>query len=241
LKGKFLQVNVLEVVLSDIHHAGVTDAVAENPFNFFESKILNPFDTLSEEVQHNTQSISVKNEDSDKASKNTSKISKVEKTLSKSEPDRVRDVSDLVWSFGGAAAPVQVVVSSSAGKGEHPLSIQAKALFEKMLQSIGLNENSVSYIVLNRADKYSSAEKLQVKESMNNYGESAYKLFVGEEAVKCLFDQTLVRARQCNMDFSGKPCGLVMHPESLMTQPVLKKLAWQDLLKFQSLTKGLAL
>lgn len=235
-----MQANVLEVVLSDMHHAGVTDAVAENPFDFFDSKILNPFDTPHEDVQRNTQTVSVESVDVQEEVIKP-KTSMKQKSVPEVVVDKVRGISELVWSFGEAGAPVQVVVSSSAGKGEHPLSIQAKALFEKMLKSIGLNENSVSYIVLNRADKYSSAEKLQVKESMNSYGESAYKLFVGEEAVKCLFDQTLIRARQGSVEFAGKPCGMVIHPESIMTQPALKKLAWQDLLKFQSLVKGLVL
>ncbi len=38
-----MQLNPLQVVLSDMHHAGVSDAVTDNPFDFFTQKIENPF------------------------------------------------------------------------------------------------------------------------------------------------------------------------------------------------------
>lgn len=231
-----MHTNVLEVVLSDLHQSGVTDVVAENPFDFFDVKILNPFEGSSAALVQSHKS------QTDASRPHSSSASEVTKTskATKEEVDapHLRDINELVWSFGSANAYVQIVVSSTAEKGDHPLSLSAKVLFEKMLQAIGIKETQVSYIVLNRADKFSSAEKVQVKNIVNSFAESSYKLFVGEDAVKCLFDQSLIRKRQMEMSYEGKPCGLVMHPESLMTQPALKKLAWQDLLKFQSMMKG---
>lgn len=240
-----MQTNPLKVLLTDMYQAGVRDVVAEEPFDFFEGKIVNPFDNFEAE------NLPVKNQPSASANPTIEKpLSKKEEPFSKNviKPTRqtaventtpqLRNSSELIWQFGADNPKIQVIMSSDAQIGMHPLSVQGKALFEKILKSIQLQENDIGYVVLNRADKFSATEKAGVVKKLKDLNEVSFKLFVGEEAVKCTFDQTLIRARQQDMQFENKPCGLLIHPESLMTQPLLKKLAWQDLLKFQSMMKG---
>jgi hypothetical protein len=242
-KGDGLQTNPLHVLLKDMHHAGVSDVVDAKPFDFFNGKIKNPFDDfeapnphildIPQETMTQAQPLPSIEGQSD-----TSAVQKAPKETVKAS-QTTRDAADLFWQFGAENAKIQVIISSEVEQGMHPLSIKAKVLFEKMLISIGLKESDISYAVLNRADKFSKVEKENVHQKLKELNEASFKIFVGEEAVKCIFDQTLIRSRQRDMTFENKACGLLMHPESLMTQPLLKKLAWQDLLKFQRTIKGL--
>jgi len=235
-----LQLNPLQVVLSDMHHAGVSDAVTDNPFDFFTQKIENPFagDMASAQPAMAapvaaTQMVERTEQSQPQQPAATPKV----QTKTETAP-KTRDVADLVWRFGAKDATVEVVISSYAQKGVHPLSVQAKSLFEKMLAAIGLAEDQVAYVVLANADKFSSAEKALVQHYGSALGQASQKLFVGEGAVKCLLDKTLIRARLAENEFHGQKVGMVMHPESLLTQPALKKMAWQDLLSFQNLISG---
>ena len=236
-----MQLNPLQVVLSDMHHAGVSDAVTDNPFDFFTQKIENPFadDMASEQpamatpVAAATQTVERTEQRMPQQPAATPKV----QTKTETAP-KARDVADLVWRFGAKDAAVEVVISSYAQKGVHPLSVQAKSLFEKMLAAIGLAEDQVAYVVLANADKFSSVEKALAQQYGSALGQASHKLFVGEGAVKCLLDKTLIRARVAENDFHGQKVGMVMHPESLLTQPALKKMAWQDLLSFQNLISG---
>lgn len=226
-----LQSNPLEVLFSDMHLSGVTDIANEVPFDFYGDQILNPFESIP---QKDIQTLP-------KAAPQVREISvgSVDKDVKEQDNISRKDKADVVWHFGADKASVQVVISTEVAKGMHPLSVQAKALFEKMLQAIGLQESQVSYIVFNRADKFNQQDKAQADQSLKNVGEGAKFLFVGESSVKCIFDQSLIRARQSDVTYEGKACGLVMHPESLIAEPIMKKLAWQDLLKFSKLQGAL--
>lgn len=220
----------LAVLLSDMQRAGITDVVHENPFNFTEGKIVSPFaETPSIQVISSTKKEEIKTE----APASTAvEIKDTNKAFSK------REIADLVWSFGDKNSAIQVVLSSSMEKGVHPLSVEAKGLFVKMLKAIDIEESEVSYFVLAGADTFSKSEVAMAHESLEQTREGAVFMFVGEEATQLAFKEGVLKARKKKTEFTDKLCGVLMHPEALLTQPSFKKIAWQDLLRFKSLLEG---
>lgn len=219
-----MQQSPLQILLHDMHMAGISDVVSESTFQFYNEKIENPFLEKDIEAQQQPTSIQITTTSTKQSEKDT---------------DKAKSIDDLVWQFGKASAQVKVVISSHADKGVHPLSEKAKMLFIKMLKAINIQESDISYIVLSQADKYSNLDKKTVKISLADLDEMSFKLFVGEEAVQCAMGETLIRFRQKeDLFYQNKPCGAVIHPESLLAQPALKKLAWLDLLKFSTSIKG---
>lgn len=227
----------LAVLLQDMYLAGVTDVVAETPFDLSTDKIENPFEADTFTAPAEAQTLSVQSQSHSTEPSVVTTPTAVEKT-EVVEVASNRNISDMIWNFGDKSAAVHIVLSSSAQKGLHPLAVEAKTLFEKMLQSIGVEESSVAYTVLSGVSDYKNSEKKIVLEELTKIREGATVLFVGEDASKLVFGKGLFKSRvQANV-FADQPCGVVMHPESLMAQPLLKKLAWQDLLKFKALKEG---
>lgn len=227
----------LQVILSDMHRAGVTDVVGETAFNFSKDKIKPPFaEVLSVQIP-----ASIKPQKTAKTAKTVEATitaitpkKNAMATIEVSKTVKARPVDALLWSFGKKNAAVQIILSSSLDKGIHPLSEKAQALFVKMLASININESEVLYRVLSSADKFSKTEKKTALTELSNQSEGTKSIFIGEEATQLIFDAGILKTRQKENTFTGKACGILMHPESLLAQPLLKKIAWQDLLKFES-------
>lgn len=237
------EMNPLAVLMHDMHLAGVTDVVVDSPFNFTCNKIENPFvDFKPSDIEKSVLlAPSVATPSSNLSGAEVSEVP-THKTARRREEklptSKVRALEELFWHFGEQKAAVQVILSSNAKAGFHPLALEAKALFEKMLLSIGLKEIDLGYTVLNSASSFNKQEKQLVYDALLNIREGARVLFVGEDAVNFMFEKGIFKARLSDHTFREKPCGLVMHPESLIAQPLLKKLAWQDLLKFKNLLEG---
>ncbi|MFT7144499.1 MAG: hypothetical protein ACI9TY_000773 [Alphaproteobacteria bacterium] len=230
--------NPLQVLISDMHLAGVTDVVSDTSFDFANDKIENPFKGMPA-VQIPAQQTTPQKATSVEAT--ITSITPQKDSMAKievSQSVKARSVDALLWSFGDKKAAIQVILSSTLDKGVHPLSEQAKILFIKMLAAIDIQEEDVLYLVLTGADKFSKTEKVLALESLENRGEGARSLFIGEEATQLAFSEGILKTRQKENTFAGKTCGVIMHPEGLLTQPLLKKIAWQDLLKFQSMMEA---
>tara|TARA_R110000868_G_scaffold262401_2_gene521034 strand:- start:16888 stop:17571 length:684 start_codon:yes stop_codon:yes gene_type:complete len=219
--------NPLQVLLGDMHRAGLTDVVSDMPFDFTNGKIRAPF-----EVPSSPMPISVPDPVQLPQEKN---VQKEIKSQSAEKTSESRSVDDLLWSFGEKNSKVQVVLSSSLDKGVNPLSESAKILFVKMLAAIGIEEDKITYFVFSNAGSFNKAETKTALHALENRGESGRLIFVGEEATKLTFGAGILKTRLNQNEFAGKKCGVLMHPDSLLAQPLLKKIAWQDLLKFKEI------
>lgn len=153
-------------------------------------------------------------------------------------------VDDFFWVSGQSDAAIQVIISSDsqARKGDAPLSHAGEKLFTKMLESIGISHEKIGFITLKAFDDsgqpHIEKNTLALKGSIEpliNMPHTKHILLVGQDCARILFEkETLHSLRKKEITFANKPVSTVMHPEALLKQPLLKRMAWADLLKFKS-------
>lgn len=132
-------------------------------------------------------------------------------------------------SKGKSLVDVMIIedLDATLGHQNKPMlfSGQRGVLLNKMLASIGLNEQSV----------YATAHSL-LSEALKTIAPKAFLIF-GEIPSQSLLNTSLPldSLRQTLHDYEGIPCIVTYHPDTLLNHPLCKKNAWQDLLVLQSM------
>ena len=160
-------------------------------------------------------------------------VQKVAKNLSQpkvAETVEPLPAGDVIWSVGEAET-VQVIVSGDKPESGSTLNGDAHKIMEGMLRALQLPLEETGYIIL---DKNEALTPAQWHSALNEErAEGVHVLALGEQAAEAVTGE--------KMDFNtarewAKQNGvcITFHPQTLAMQPVLKRLAWQDMLAWQS-------
>lgn len=221
----------LQVLLQDLERAGVSDVVSDDSFDFcddsFDTKVL-AYKAPAPVVAVSAQSAS-------------GVVSSVADKLSAApKKEKPFKIDDFVWEFG-EQKDLLVILSTDEKKGSAPLSDMATSLFTKMLAAIDLKMEDVSFLALKGTDAtgkpHNSKNSSKLKSHVENMVEKAKPqavLVVGQESGRTLFGENLSALRKQDISCGGVVSVALPHPQMLLKQPALKRMAWQDLLKFKS-------
>lgn len=221
----------VQAALADLQRSGVSDVVCDDVFDFSSSKL--------GDVKHLTFKVSQQIQ-IDRQAQTQEVVQNAAAQLDVKKPKEVPfAVGDYVWSAAESHEAL-VLISTPFSKGEEPLSAEASRLFEKMLTAIDLSSDKVAWLMIkdeNASGKpHKSANAAKIKEKVQSLlAESASKhiLLVGQSCGKILFGENLSALRKKDVELSGKRAVALCHPNMLLKQPALKRMAWQDLLKFK--------
>lgn len=211
---------ILVTILLDMQASGVNDIVSEKPFNMFaKSIILQP----------------VKN--SPKIIKSTHPVvKKVDNTVlnpiaNKPIANEVEKPEEHVWLLNQSATTICIAYGES--QGNEPFNGNEKALFTNMLKATGLAIEEIGYLVIDNrlyiednregltkvCRRLLSASKAQV---IISFGENMCPILMGGNV-------SLSGVRGFGKEVAGIRYVATYSPRSLLNQPLLKRLAWQDL------------
>jgi len=113
------------------------------------------------------------------------------------------------------------------------------------LAAIGLKNDDVYYLVMQETGptgrsltaKQSKAVKQELETRLREQSPKAM-LVVGQESCKTLLEENLNTARKKEYKVENTEAVALCNPQMLLQQSALKRMAWQDLLKFQSKVEG---
>jgi DNA polymerase len=198
-------------VLADLVRAGVTDVVGENPFAW-------------QQPSAGTKPAAAE----------------------MPQPNPSTKVAAKLWLTG---TPAQLLILTGAlekDEGASPFTQKEEQLLTNMLASIAVDRSHVGILAVAVADKHGTAFAQEVKEKLVTPVQQEIKkltspalLALGQVAAWFATgqDQPLGDARdqaQAGAFAQPQALGITYHPRTLLKQPLLKRLAWQDLLAFQA-------
>lgn len=207
----------LDVLLHDLQQNGVTDVAGERVVSFYDFKPTPP-----------------------PAPKQPAPAAKVVPFNQLENKEKLVQVAEKVSEIMAAKPVVEgnitrlaaLVPANEGGV----FSKKEKELWGNMLNAIGLKPEEVGFIIL----PTSSGEMTNsVREILAQNGTQKC-LLLGQQAAKALLGEeaTLISARKKPYDIENTPVFTTYHPTTLLAQPMLKKLAWQDLQAFCAAKEG---
>lgn len=226
----------IHTALSDLSRAGVTDVAGFEAFDFCSSSIE---DSKPLVMQISQQTSVSRSESTQKVVQNA--VAQLSAQPQKEEPKSEPFALDHhVWQKG-ENNPVMIVISTPSHHTQPALSPEASSLFEKMLSAIGLSVEEVTLLAVkdedSRGKPHKAANAKLIAEKVKDLiGSDSCEqiLMVGQSCAKILFSESLSALRKQQNSISEKPVVALVHPQMLLKQPALKRMAWQDLLKFQA-------
>lgn len=247
----------IQSVMEDFLRSGVSDFTSNEPFNLSEDSLeRDPYglkniqtktaglagEVLSSKGGSRAPRHKTETQPNNTALSATATFEQLNNQKSKAKPF---DVDKHLWFSGNTEASIQIILSSESQKNTAPMSSKGTALLEKMLSAIGINIEEMGFIILNAFDAsgqpHLEHNDIKLKEAVEKHltqCPATHILLVGQDCARVMFHQTLHNIRHTELSIQNKITCTVMHPETLLKQPVLKRMAWQDLLKFQSMLKG---
>lgn len=246
--------SALQTLLEDLQRSGVSDLAGDAPFSFTQDKAVNPFVGVSlaqttkpsvAQAEKPLPSVAETIFEPSQAQDVSVRLSSQKETQTEKAPQEnvpaTRSINDMFWHFGSEKPSLTVLLNTQVEKGLHPLSVQAKALFDKMLKAIKLNEEDVHYMVFKHLEKCTSSEKENLSKLVEKECKSNHFLCIGEEVSEAFLNGKISSLRGKQVQFLQGKAGVLIHPESLTLQPLLKKMAWQDMLNFKQLKEKASL
>jgi DNA polymerase len=206
-------------LLADLVRAGVTDVVAEVPFAWKKSPV------------------SIKKSNAKPDSSPSPSPSPAQAKL---------------WLTG---TPTRLLILTGAlekDEGALPFTPQEDQLLTNMLAAIGIDRADVGVLAIAVADKHGTAFAQDIKEQLIKPTQEHMKkqnapalLALGQVAAWFAQGQDLPLGDARDQAQAGafsrrQPVGVTYHPRTLLRQPLLKRLAWQDLLAFQAQREALS-
>lgn len=227
--------SALSVILADFERAGVKYGVSEVPTSLYDLRLTQL--TVTEQSS-GTAIKSVQN--TPPVASTSVDTSKVLDEKPKKEPF---NPEEYVWKSERVESPLLLIFPTDLDKKDSPLSTKEQVLFDKMMASIGVTQEGYNWVVVrdinkkNRPHTQAQQEKLKsfIEEEVQKLSEITHILIVGQEVCRILMGDNLTSVRKHKVDISGKEGHVVCHPRLLLSQPALKRMAWQDLLKFKKL------
>lgn len=217
---------VLTSYLEDLARYGVTDFAADAPFDFYAA----PKQTSPTSQPHEA----VVSKPLKPATQQTPQTKPWEQPLtSTGQTHQVATNNQTVWHVGCDAgqASLQVIAYRKTQNDTQPFDVAATQLFSKMMSAIGQEMSSISYIL--HSETHNMANTL-----LQNLNTQKPILIVGQDSADALTGKTLTQLREDTTIKGLEHIGVIIHPNLLLKQPVLKRTAWQDLLKFTKTTDG---
>jgi uracil-DNA glycosylase family 4 len=201
----------ITAVLSDMLRSGVTDVVGETTRDFFT------------ESTEEKQIFATPNQPN-----------KAEKPKQSKPQTKQKPVADLSQKIRIINEDVPVLfITSGAMKSNIPFTGEEETLFNNMLKAMGLTSQEVGYLVIDGAldieahqEALSSICRREISGSKANIvislGEGICSVLMGGNA-------TLSGARGKGKEVAGVTYVATYSPKVLLKQPLLKRLAWEDL------------
>lgn len=206
----------ITMLFQDLRWAGVSDVAVDDPSSF-----ISPFkaDIQPAAVEQETASTSLPK----------SKPAAIEEKKAPPQPAAPSvDVADLVW-HSGEKGGLQILLPSLRGVG---LSEPEKNLLNAMLKAI--DEQASGFIHVARTASASPALAERIVDTVKTAQAGKLLIFSQDMWVLCLnrADATIAAWREGGQDWQpGCPYALTYGLKALLSQPLLKRLAWQDLQK----------
>lgn len=213
--------DAITAMLLDMSAAGVTDIVGETPFNMFVDVEIPTVEAQKPVAQPVV------------TPKATPKPVVAKPTV---------DLSAQVWMVNEGA---KVICAATGIKnGEAPFSGEEQMLFTNMLKAIGLSPEDVGYLVVHEkhcteenGDELSTMSRRMLSSCKANvimsFGENMCPVLMGGKV-------TLSGVRGFGKEVAGIRYVATYSPRSLLKQPLLKRLAWEDLQIAQGYMKVVA-
>lgn len=233
---KVLGKNQTELVtyLQDLARYGVTDFAADIPFDFATAPQKVNMAPVAEKPAQATPAAPAKPAAPWEQPVSSVPVSqpKAQQPVKLAEP-KVNVAEGMVWALGADASSVkiQVLVYNKTQEAPQPFTEEATKLFAKMMAAISVEMSSIAYVL--HSDTVSMEEKIT-----QNIASDKPLLIVGQDSAEALTGKTLSVLRGDLAVEGFANVGVVAHPNLLLKQPVLKRVAWQDLLKFKELCEG---
>lgn len=212
--------DAITALLLDMAASGVTDIVGETPFNMFADVDV-PQVKITKPVPQST----------------------VVQTVSQVKPVKAAlDLSQHVWMLNEAAKIM--CVATGASKGGVPFKGEEHTLFSNMLKAIGLSADEVGYLVVDEKictednhDTLSGISRRLLSSSkakiILSFGENMCPVLMGGNV-------SLAGVRGFGKEVADIRYVATYSPRSLLKQPLLKRLAWEDLQIAQGYMKVMA-
>jgi uracil-DNA glycosylase family 4 len=141
------------------------------------------------------------------------------------------DLSKHVWMLQEDASII--CVSTGKTQGKEPFVAEEKILFDNMLKAMGLDSEKIGYLVVDSAiNAEEQQEKLsQISRRLISSSKAKIIISFGESMCPVLMggNVTLTGARGYGKEVANIKYVATYAPRALLKQPLLKRLAWEDL------------
>lgn len=209
-----VQTEALSTYLQDLHRAGVTACLNEEPFPLYGAK---PY---KKHISQNANATTKANKTKEQQNVNTENTT--------STPRQTPSKEGHIWHLGKeiSSADICVICFHKRIDSKTAFSGDVNTLFTKMMQAIHINTDNIHYILHSGMDEQ---KQLLLKE----ISKEKPLLIVGQDSCQTLLGTTINKA-DITPKLEDIYCvGTVPHPQLLMRQPILKRLAWKHLLAFK--------
>lgn len=242
--GEISREQAINVLLHDLVSAGISDAVCEDPMVLLENAkpfaslkptltapqvlpTVEPKPSLKEVIQKGGEALR-----SDEAKRTPKKVTPLRSYAQDTDQAHLpENINDRVWVSGNGDALTVITYGQTVG--EQPFVGEVSKLFAKMMHAIGKQVSDITFIAMleteNRAEygQYAGVLRDKLSETKANN-----VLVMGQLAANVILAEKggFAECRGVINTLNHKNLIATYHPAMLMSQPVLKRLAWQDLL-----------
>ncbi len=217
------------VLLADLARSGVTDIAVEHTFDWSKSLIKKGEKSLSSQhIIHKTG-----------MQKRKAAQKKVQKIVQKKV---LLHAKDWVWAVGaGEGLVILTAAEYTTDRARHPMNEKEYILFENMLKAMGMDVTNLSWLCVAAADDKGNVATKNHFEQLSGSVMSKLEdlkptavIVLGQVAASMLsgIEMSLLEAREADVLYASSAVGVTYHPRTLLKQPLLKSLAWQDMQRF---------
>ena len=201
----------LQTVLQDFQRAGVTHAVATDPFSFLSDRLLSAGFRQSEPHQPQQGAMKIP----------------CKSVVSETPAEKIMPTQSE-FMYKGAENPKLLLIASSEKVSDELFSSEEQDLLERMLTAIQLKMSDVGFLYF--------TEGAVPDSDVLHKNVSAFSvpvLFIGQGTCDALLQQTVNDINTGQNKIQNQVIQGMMHPKMCLQQPTMKRAVWQSLLILQ--------